>query len=60
MPVMSAAPSPSNSDVIIKFHARVNGWAQWRTLEYADPAEEAAFVAKDFQSMLNVHLGIFW
>ena len=54
-----SAPSPSNSD-LIKSHARVNGWARWRTLEYADPEEEAAFVAKDFQSMRYVHLGIHW
>jgi hypothetical protein len=58
-PATSAA-SPTVSDIIPIAHARVNGWAGWRTLEYHDPAEELAFVAKDFKGMLRYHVGVHW
>ena len=54
-----AVPASANND-IFRAHARVNGWAWWRTLEYHDFEEEAAFVAADFQSMLRFNLGVHW
>ena len=58
---MGEPATPSVSDIIIpRAHARVNGWAGWRTLEYHDPAEELAFVAKDFKGMLQYHMGVHW